>query len=255
MYKSIITNHFTEVDRLYHELDKIAPLGDVKSSALRSQFAGFYVVCLAATYENSVRDVLINYADLFHKKFAYQVEKKYEHLNSKIKFNDLNTIISHFGGNSKWFSKKTKCISKNISIEINKSYDQILNWRHAAAHANKCTTSLEDAFKNHSYSKYVIYAFEESLLGYVRHQNLINAFTLCRQCKDINSATRVFFDQIEDQPFPVGILDIINDEVTSILQKDRREIEKPETAIDIVQKAAALLEKAKQINTKVKKVA
>lgn len=175
-----------ELDLFYAQLDALAPVSDSSKSEERKKFSIFYVVCVAATYENCIRDILYDYSDFYHKKFSFQVEKKYQRLNSKIKYNDLRSIISIFDGNTKWFDNKCLKIGRRKSIDLMKAYDQILDWRHSAAHANKFPTSLEEIHNIHESVKYVIYSFEEALLGYVRHQLVSEASTKIHATKEIS---------------------------------------------------------------------
>lgn len=186
MHKTIISDFMEELDLFYAQLDTLAPASDSSKSEERKKFSIFYVVCVAATYENCIRDILYDYSDFYHKKFSFQVEKKYQRLNSKIKYNDLRTIISSFDGNTKWFDEKCLKIGRQKSLDLIKAYDQILDWRHSAAHANKFPTSLEEIHNIHESVKYVIYSFEESLLGYVRHQLVSEASTKIHAAKEVS---------------------------------------------------------------------
>lgn len=186
MHKTIISDLMEELDLFYAQLDALAPVSDPSKSDERKKFSIFYVVCVAATYENCIRDILYDYSDFYHKKFSFQVEKKYQRLNSKIKYIDLKSIISSFDGNVRWFDEKCLKIGRRKSIDLIKAYDQILDWRHSAAHANKFPTSLEEIHNIHSSVKHVIYSFEESLLGHIRHQLVSEASTRIHAAKEIS---------------------------------------------------------------------
>jgi hypothetical protein len=186
VHKTIIGDLMEELDLFYDQLDNLAPSTDSLKTEERKKFSTFYVVCVAATYENCIRDILYDYSDFYHKKFSFQVEKKYQRLNSKIKYIDLRSIISSFDGNAKWFDEKCTKIGSNFSIDLMKAYDQILDWRHSAAHANKFPASLEEIYKTHGFVKHVIYSFEESLLGHVRHQIISEASTKVYVAKKIS---------------------------------------------------------------------
>ncbi|WP_287788853.1 MULTISPECIES: HEPN domain-containing protein [Atlantibacter] len=187
MKNSYITPFFQRIDILYKELDNIAPEDDLKKSKIRDEFSGLMVVSLAANYENCVKTILINYADFFHDKFSHQVEKKYNYLNSKIKYASLKEYLSHFDGDVNHFENRVKVYSSKLKNEINKTYDQILNWRHSFAHANNTVTSLSAAYRAHRYAKYILYSFEDSLIGHIEresrkliftnHYNINKAFT------------------------------------------------------------------------------
>ncbi|MHA7594330.1 HEPN domain-containing protein [Pantoea sp. XAF26B01_ASV70] len=211
-----------ELDLFYDQLDKLAPINDPSKSEERKKFAIFYVVCVAATYENCIREILYEYSDFYHKKFSFQVEKKYERLNSKIKYNDLKSIIASFDGNARWFEGKCSKIGRQLSKDLLKAYDQTLEWRHSAAHANKYPTSLEEIYRNHSVVKYVIYAFEEALLGYVGQQLLSEASKNVHFAKQIS--IRVLAISSSENEKHMEIIENTKGIISSIdrFKKDRR---------------------------------
>ncbi len=178
MKQSCISVFFEKIDVLFQELNEIAPESDVKKRNIRNEFSGLIVISLAATYENCVKTILINYADFYHDKFSHQVERKYSYLNSRIKFETLKEYVSHFDGDTSYFEQKVRKYSLRLRNEINKTYDQILNWRHHYAHAHNNVTSLNDAYKAHRYAKYILYSFEDALLGHLKRNSkkLINVF-------------------------------------------------------------------------------
>lgn len=178
MKQSCISEFFEKIDILFQELNEIAPESDVKKRKIRNEFSGLIVISLAATYENCIKTILINYADFYHDKFSHQVERKYNYLNSRIKFETLKEYVSHFDGDVSYFEKKVYKCSLRLRNEINKTYDQILNWRHHYAHAHNNVTSLNDAYKAHRYAKYVLYSFEDALIGHLQRNStkLINVF-------------------------------------------------------------------------------
>ncbi|ANI80670.1 HEPN domain-containing protein [Kosakonia oryzae] len=211
MMNSCLVEYFRKIDILFLELDKLAPENDVKNRSIRNEFAGLMVISLAANYENCVKTILINYADLFHDKFSHQVERKYSYLNSRIKYETLKEYLSHFDGDLFNFENKVSKYSIKLKNEINKTYDQILTWRHSYAHANSVITSLTDAYKAHRYAKYILYSFEDSLLGHAKRDSvrLINIF---------NRNSSFAFDAIESNY--EKIKDRINNETNLIAQKD-----------------------------------
>ncbi|HCM9092553.1 TPA: hypothetical protein N5K73_003510 [Enterobacter kobei] len=178
MKQSCISEFFEKIDILYRELNNLAPETDIKRSKIRNEFSGLMVVSLAATYENCVKTILINYADFYHDKFSHQVERKYSYLNSRIKFETLKEYLSHFDGDITYFESKIQKATVKLRNEINKTYDQILTWRHSYAHTHNNVTSLNDAYKAHRYAKYVLYSFEDALIGHLKRNStrLINVF-------------------------------------------------------------------------------
>lgn len=177
MHNRLCDLHMKEVELLYKEFDQLAPANAIPPNPLRNKLAGFFVVFVAAAYENCVREILVVYADMFHQKFSHQVLKKYERLNSRVKYKDLESLVSHFDGNQSWFRDKVRKISDAIGNEIDVSYDQIFEWRHAMAHANNSLTSLEEAHEFYRKGRYVIHCFEEVLIGYEKYQSLRSCHT------------------------------------------------------------------------------
>jgi len=189
MKLSCIKDDLSKIDKLYADLDRLAPLGKKETREIRSEFAGLLVVSLAATYENCVKKVLISYADLFHEKFSRQIENKYSYLNSKIKKPSLIEYLDHFDGSSSHFEEKIKYYDGKMRSDIVKNYEQLITSRHSYAHANKVTISLEAAYKNHRIGKYVLYAFEESLIGNVLTENKNSVIFTHDQSKKIHAAS------------------------------------------------------------------
>lgn len=189
MKLSCIKDDLSKIDKLYADLDRLAPLGKKETREIRSEFAGLLVVSLAAIYENCVKKILISYADLFHEKFSRQIENKYSYLNSKIKKPSLIEYLNHFDGNSSYFDSKIKYYDLKMRSDTVKNYEQLITSRHSYAHANKITTSLEAAYKNHRIGKYVLYAFEESLIGNVLSENRKLVESIYDQSKKIHSAS------------------------------------------------------------------
>ncbi|BBE78832.1 MULTISPECIES: HEPN domain-containing protein [Phytobacter] len=193
MKASCIKDDLSKIDKLYADLDRLAPLGKKETREIRSEFAGLLVVSLAAIYENCVKKVLIGYADLFHEKFSRQIENKYSYLNSKIKRTSLVEYLVHFDGSSNHFDKKIKYYDIKMRSDIVKNYEQLITSRHSYAHANKVITSLEAAYKNHRIGKYVLYAFEEALIGNVLEENKKLVISTYDQSNKIHATSETNF--------------------------------------------------------------
>lgn len=189
MKESCIKDDLSKIDKLYADLDRLAPLGKKETRDIRSEFAGLLVVSLAAIYENCVKKVLISYADLFHEKFSRQIENKYSYLNSKIKKPSLIEYLDHFDGSASKFEGKINYYDIKMRSDIVKNYEQLITSRHSYAHANKVTISLEAAYKNHRIGKYVLYAFEESLIGNVLIENRNRVNSIYEQSNKIHTSS------------------------------------------------------------------
>ncbi|MER2871021.1 HEPN domain-containing protein [Morganella morganii] len=255
MHKTIISNLMKELDLFYAQLDALAPISDPLKSEERKKFSTFYVVCVAATYENCIRNILYDYSDFYHAKFSFQVEKKYERLNSRIKYSDLRTIISSFDGNTKWFDEKCLKIGKELSVDLKKAYDQVLDWRHSAAHANKYPTSLEEIYKFHNFVKYVIYSFEEAMLGYVRHQIISEASTKIHVAKTISNRVLEICSSEEREYEKIRCeTEILLIEIKNFKHERRRAVICPDKSVLLLSRCSEIVELAKVKINALKKV-
>ncbi len=247
MHKTIINNSMKELDIFYTQLDALAPRTDLNKTEERKKFSIFYVVCVAATYENCIRDILYEYSDFYHKKFSFQVERKYQRLNSKIKNIDLKTILSTFDGNCKWFNEKCTMIGSSFSIDLSKAYDQLLDWRHSAAHANKYPTSLEEVYKTHCIVKYVIYSFEESLLGYLRYQLVSEASTKVHFAKEVSKKIiSTCLHDNENHQMIKAMAELRMKEINNFKHLRRRSLACPEKSKTLLIKTTKMLDEAKE---------
>lgn len=159
-----LSEEFSSIKNLFREINEIAPAGTPAMDSIRADLAGLLVVTLAATYENCVKIVLINYADNKNANFSYFVERQFEKLNSRITVRDLQGYTKKFDSriNAK-FKKELEKVQRRVGSEnIQNKYEQILAWRHAFAHAREKLTTLEEAYTFHCYGKYVLYAFSQA---------------------------------------------------------------------------------------------
>lgn len=79
----------SEIKDLVDNIDTFVPQGAPKNNYFRSDLSGLLVVSLAATYENCVKDIIIEHAENYHPAFGRYAEKQYERLNSRVNLNDL----------------------------------------------------------------------------------------------------------------------------------------------------------------------
>jgi RiboL-PSP-HEPN len=165
MPKGELSDHINRVKRLAQDMNIHVPIGQTKTSELRADLAGLYVVAVAAAYEACVKEVIVNYATRHNEIFGQYALAKYEKLNSRINMKDLHRYANIFhpsiGENfKKILSKKKSDIDRKIGKDIEKSYDQILRWRHDFAHAGRRNTTLEEAVPTHNLGLRVIYCFD-----------------------------------------------------------------------------------------------
>ncbi len=128
---------------------------------LRADLAGLLTVSLVSSYENAVKKILIYYADGHNDQFSFFVEKQFEKLNSRISLGDLKGYAKKFDEvlESKFDNELARVKVRLGGQPVEDWYDQLLQWRHAFAHAGQRTTTLEEVYKAHQFAKYVLFAF------------------------------------------------------------------------------------------------
>jgi hypothetical protein len=164
MPRSELDLQLTRIDLLFAEANAFVPATLQSATAFRADLAGLFVVTIAATYESCVKEILINFASRHHVAFGNYTSQRYAKLNSRINVSDLHLYAKTFGPsvgvNFKAELKRSKdAINGRIGKDIEKSYEQILSWRHDFAHAGKRNTTLEEAAATHTIAKRVLYAF------------------------------------------------------------------------------------------------
>jgi RiboL-PSP-HEPN len=162
-----LDDHINRVKALAGEMNQFVPIGDIRTSEFRADLAGLYVVAVAAAYEACIKEIIVNYATRHHQMFGQYALASYDKLNSRINMNDLhkyaNTFDPVIGKKFKDHLKTNKdSINRRIGKDIEKSYKQVLDWRHDFAHAGKRNTTLEEAIRTHTLGLRVIYCFERA---------------------------------------------------------------------------------------------
>jgi RiboL-PSP-HEPN len=167
MPRADLNGHIDRVRDLAREMNQFVPIGDTRTSMFRADLAGLYVVAVAAAYESCVKEIIVDYATRHHEMFGQYALANYDKLNSRINMSDLhkyaNTFDPLIGKNFKDHLKFRKdSINGRLGKDIEKSYQQVLSWRHDFAHAGKRNTTLEEAINTHTLGLRVIYCFEEA---------------------------------------------------------------------------------------------
>lgn len=159
--------HFDRIETMVREIEAFVPNNSVNATAFRADLAGLLVVSIAASYESCVKDILVTYAAKHHSAFERFTINNYRKINSRISVSDLHSYASLFDDQvsvkfKRILSKKKEKISLRIRGNIESSYTQILNWRHAFAHAGIRNTTIEEAIRTHRLAKRVLYSFDEA---------------------------------------------------------------------------------------------
>lgn len=162
--------HFNRIEELVTEMQRFVPSGAVGVAQFRADLAGLLVVSVAASYESCVKETLLTFASGHHAAFGNFTFNNYKRLNSRIRVNDLRRYARTFddGVRSRFeilLDQRKQKIDARIGKDIKSSYEQILNWRNAFAHAGIRNTTIEEAISTHRLAKRVLYAFDEAFNG------------------------------------------------------------------------------------------
>ncbi|MBK7361849.1 MAG: hypothetical protein IPJ01_05990 [Micavibrio sp.] len=159
--------HLERISSLAREMQTHVPITSMGTSDFRADLAGLLVVTIVASYESCVKETLINFSSKQNIKFSEYVGRRYDKLNSKIAVNDLCRYCNDFQPPSRakfnaYRKRRKEKISSLLGQDIEKKYEQILDWRHDFAHKALRNTTIEEAIEFHRYSKHIIFAFYDS---------------------------------------------------------------------------------------------
>lgn len=159
--------HFEKIDSLINEIETIVPATTYQTIQFRADLAGLLVVAIASAYETCVKDVLFEFANKKHIVFGGFTQRNYEKLSSKVRVNDLRNYCKLFDPDIKIEFNRVLAARKaallgRVGKDIEKSYEQILDWRHDFAHAGVRATTIEEAAATHRVGKRVLFAFDEA---------------------------------------------------------------------------------------------
>ena len=159
--------HMERIDVLAREMQEHLPLSLKGVEDLRADLAGLLVVTIIASYESCVKETLVSYAFKQSDKFSEYVERRYNKLNSKIAINDLSRYCTDFAPNSQIkfknnFKRRKDRVNNFLGQNIERKYEQLLEWRHDFAHKAVRNTTIEEAIDFHRYAKHVLFSFYDS---------------------------------------------------------------------------------------------
>lgn len=169
MARADLDVHFGRIDSMISEITKFVPSDAIGAGEFRADLAGLLVVTMAATYESCVKETLVNYAHRHHIAFGNYAANNYAKLNSRVSPKDLFGYTKMFDNaiNVRFkdvFRKRKTEILTRTGRDIEKSYEQVLSWRHDFAHAGLRNTTVEEAATTHKFAKRVLYCFEEAFV-------------------------------------------------------------------------------------------
>jgi hypothetical protein len=162
--------HFNRIEQLVNEMSQFVPSTQGSAAQFRADLAGLLVVLIAASYESCVKETLVSYAAKHHIAFGNFALNNYKKLNSKISIGDLHKYTATFDDNVRdrfkaLLSSRKNRLNTRIGKNIESSYDSILLWRHAFAHAGIRNTTIEEAIATHRLAKRILYSFDEAFNG------------------------------------------------------------------------------------------
>lgn len=169
MLKHDVDLNLKKIDHLVKEMNELAPSSaGFRITEFRADLAGMLVVMIVASYENCIKEALVDYAQSHHVAFGHFAERNFNRINSRIRIDHLVEYCDLYGSECKdrfksHLSSYKRRVQKFTGQNIESSYKQILAWRHAFAHAGERNTTVEEAFKTHRLARHVIYAFSTAL--------------------------------------------------------------------------------------------
>lgn len=169
----------SEMKFLVSNINSYVPAGSPSNNSFRSELSGLLIVSLAATYENCVKEILVENAENHHPAFGKFAEKQYDKLNSRVGLNDLYGYANKLGASltAKFNQELLKAERRTGSViavdqngqpkynkfKIVKEYHRLLECRHAFAHSRQKNTTIEEAYNMHRYGRFVILSFARAL--------------------------------------------------------------------------------------------
>lgn len=171
MNRSSVVEALNRIELLSSEINRHVPVDTASLTEFRSDLAGLLNVTVCATYENCVKLVIFDYASRQHEHFRIYAENNYDRINSRIDIRDLYRYSKIFHPEiNKSFKLKMDKASKYFKIrtkrDIEKSYSQLLEWRHSFAHTGSRVTTVEEVMLHHRIAKRVILLFADAFSSF-----------------------------------------------------------------------------------------
>jgi hypothetical protein len=161
--------HLQKVEELAANVVRNAPEAGIATDSFRADLAGFLAVAYSAAFEESVKEIFISFAKQQHVILHKMVEKKFDRINGKIKIDVIKSeYLLSFGEQfrdsfSAELQRQETEVLRSKGQSITSCYTNIIDWRHAFAHALERQTTLEGVQASYSIAKRVIVILHESL--------------------------------------------------------------------------------------------
>lgn len=167
MRRRDLSAHLDRINNLATEINQHVPVSAHGAVDFRADLAGLLVVAIAASYESCVKETLVGYASLHGKAFEQFTKNNFDKLSSRIQLSDLHRYAKLFDqGINKKFSEtisfRKERINRRLGKNIEKCYEQILDWRHDFAHAGIRNTTIEEAIATHRLARHVVISFYDA---------------------------------------------------------------------------------------------
>lgn len=167
MKRSDVIAYTEGINKVAEHSERFAPANLRGVNEFRAELGGLLTVLVASSYENIVKQVLVDYASRHNDTFGRFTESAFDRLDSRIKVADLHKYCKHGGLKVSVSFKRIlghrRELYQTISrVEMEKSYERLLKWRHAYAHAGVKNTTIEEAMRTHREALPVLFAFAEA---------------------------------------------------------------------------------------------
>jgi len=160
------TDKFQPTDDLLTHLNSVVPT--IKDSFILSRYTGFVSISAVTVYELAIKEIFIDFAKRKHKIFGNFTEISLGRINGRIKISDLKKeFITKFG--DKYVKKFEKALTNNQSLlnnqnlDIQVSYNNLLNCRHSFVHKNIVTMTYSEVIIAYNFGKEVIKSLAEAM--------------------------------------------------------------------------------------------
>ncbi len=146
-----------------------APVPNPASDSYRADLAGFLSVAYAAAFEECIKEIIKQFAKRQHILLHRVIEQKFDRINGRIKIDVIkDDYLKQFGEEyKKRFEAKIKLLEDHSLVSLGQSalssYANIINWRHAFAHALERQTTIDEVQKAYPLAKKILHALDESL--------------------------------------------------------------------------------------------
>jgi RiboL-PSP-HEPN len=161
--------HLQKVEELAANVVRNAPAPGIATDSFRADLAGFLAVAFAAAFEESIKEIFISFAKQQHTILHKMVETKFDRINGRIKIDVIKSdYLLPFGEEfrdafASELNRQEKEVLRAEGQSIISCYTNIIDWRHAFAHALERRTTLEGVQASYTIAKKIVEILHISL--------------------------------------------------------------------------------------------